>query len=160
MLRTGQASPSIVEEVSVSAYDSIMELKGLASITTLDTKTLIVDPWDKGLIQNIEKGIRDADLGISPVVDGNIIRIVMPLMTEENRIKLVKIVKDKLEDAQIGIRKVRESVRDSVMKQEKSKEISEDEKFKMYDEADKLTKEFSGKIDEIGKRKESEIMTI
>ena len=118
-LRTGQASPSLIENIPVEAYDSTMEMKGVASITTQDSQTLIVDPWDKGLVKHIEKAIRDADIGLSPAVDGAIIRIVMPQMTEENRVKLVKIVKEKVEDARVGLRSVRESLRDSAMKMEK-----------------------------------------
>lgn len=159
-LRTGQANPSLVEDIPVSAYDSTMEIKGLASINTIDTKTLVIDPWDKGLIQNIEKAIRDADIGVSPVVDGNVIRIVLPQMTEENRKKLVKVMREKLEEAKVGIRKVRESLRDTVLRQEKNKEISEDEKYKLFDEIDKITKEFTSEVEEIGQNKEKEIMTI
>lgn len=159
-LRTGQASPALVEDIPVSAYDSTMEIKGLASISTQDTKTIIIDPWDKGLLQAIEKGIRDADIGISPVVDGTVIRIVLPMMTEENRVKLVKVVKEKLEEARVGLRKVREAIREDVIKQEKEKEISEDEKFKLFDEVEKSTKEFMAKVEELGEKKEHEIMTI
>jgi len=159
-LRTGQASPSLVEDIPVSAYDSTMEIKGLASISTQDSKTLIIDPWDKGLLQAIEKAVRDADIGISPVADGGIIRIMMPQMTEENRVKLVKVMKERLEEARVGLRSVREHLRDAVMKMEKEKDLSEDEKFKLLDEVDKLTKEFTTEVENIGKKKEDEIMTI
>lgn len=159
-LRTGQASPSLVEDIPVSAYGSTMEIKGLASISTQDSKTILIDPWDKGLLQSIEKAIRDADIGISPVVDGHVIRIVLPQMTEENRTKLVKVVKEKLEDAHVGIKKVREALREEVMKREKDKELSEDEKFKLFDEIDKITKEFNATVEDVGAKKETEIMTI
>ena len=92
-LRTGRATPALVEDISVSAYDAMMEIKGLASIQTQDAKTLVIDPWDKNLLRNIEKGIRDAGVGLSPVVDGTVIRIVMPAMTEENRKAMVKKMK-------------------------------------------------------------------
>lgn len=159
-LRTGRATPALVEDVPVSAYDSTMEVKGLASISALDAKTLIIDPWDKGLIQNIEKGIRDANLGISPVVDGEVIRIIMPPMTEENRKQMVKRMKEMVEDARIRIRGVREELRDEVNKQEKAKDISEDEKFKLFDEIDKMTKEYNDEIGSIAKAKEEEIMKV
>lgn len=159
-LRTGRAHPSIVEDVPVSAYDSVMEIKGLAGISVQDTKTLLIDPWDKGLIQNIEKGIRDSGLGLSPVVDGEVIRIILPPMTEENRKQMVKKMKEFLEEARIRVRQVREDIRDKVNKLEKEKEISEDEKFKLFDETDKMTKEYTTQIDEIGKSKEEEIMTV
>lgn len=159
-LRTGRATPVLVEDIPVSAYDATMEIKGLASIQSQDAKTLIIDPWDKGLLKNIEKAIRDAGIGLSPVVDGELIRIVMPPMTEENRKSMVKKMKEFLEEARIRIRQVREDGREQVNKMEKEKEISEDEKFKLFDELDKMTKEYNEQIDEIGKNKEQEIMTV
>ena len=159
-LRTGRATPALVENVPVKAYGSTMELKGVASISTQDAKTLIVDPWDKSLLQAIEKGIRDANIGISPAIDGTILRIVLPTMTEENRKQLVKIMKEKIEDTRIRIRGVRESVREEIIRMGKEKEISEDEKFKMLDEIDKMTKEFTGLAEEMGEKKETEIMTV
>ncbi|MCR4314613.1 MAG: ribosome recycling factor [Candidatus Uhrbacteria bacterium] len=159
-LRTGRATPALVEDISVSAYDAMMEIKGLASIQVQDAKTLIIDPWDKNLLRNIEKGIRDAGVGLSPVVDGTVIRIVMPSMTEENRKTMVKKMKEYLEDTRIALRQVREEARDAAGKMEKEKQISEDEKFKLLDEIDKMTKEFNDQIDVIGEKKEEEIMTV
>jgi len=159
-LRTGRATPALVEDIPVSAYDSLMEIKGLASIQAQDAKTLLIDPWDKSLIKNIEKGIRDAGVGLNPVVDGSAIRIVMPAMTEENRKSMVKKMKEYLEDAKIHVRQVREDIREEVNGMEKEKEISEDEKFKLFDEIDKMTKEYNDAIEEIGKKKEEEIMTV
>ena len=159
-LRTGRATPALVEDIPVSAYDSTMEIKGLASLTVQDAKTLVIDPWDKALLPSIEKGIRDAGIGLSPVVDGEIIRIMVPPMTEENRKQMVKVAKEKLEDARIRVRGVREGLRETIQKQEKEKEISEDEKFKLLDELDKLTKEFTDQVGQIGAQKEEEIMTV
>ncbi len=159
-LRTGRATPALVEDIPVSAYDSMMEIKGLASISAQDAKTLVIDPWDKGLIRNIEKGIRDAGVGLSPVVDGSTIRIMMPPMTEDNRIAMVKKMKEYLEEAKIRIRGVREDVREGVISMEKEKEISEDEKYKLFDEIENLTREFTLEIESVGKRKEEEIMTV
>jgi len=120
----------------------------------------VIDPWDKGLIKNIEKGIRDAGVGLSPVVDGTVIRIMMPPMTEDNRKSMVKKMKEYLEDARIRNRQVREEAREQVLKMEKEKEISEDDKFKLFDEIDKMTKEYNDSVESIGKNKEEEIMTI
>lgn len=159
-LRTGRATPALVEDIAVSAYDALMEIKGLASIQTQDARTLVIDPWDKSLLKNIEKGIRDAGVGLSPVVDGTVIRIVMPSMTEENRRAMVKKMKEHLEDARIALRQVREDARDAATKMEKEKHISEDEKYKLLDEIDKMTKEFQARIEEMGKQKETEIMTL
>ncbi len=159
-LRTGRATPALVEDIRVNAYDSIMELKGLASVSVHDAKTIVIDPWDKGLIQAIEKGIRDAGTGLSPSTDGGIIRIVLPSMTEETRVKLVKLMKEKLEDARISLRGVRENVREEILEKEKNKDMSEDEKFKLLDELEKLTKEFNEEISSMGEKKEDEIMTV
>jgi ribosome recycling factor len=159
-LRTGRATPALIEDIPVSAYDSIMEIKGLASISVPDAKTLIIDPWDKALTQNIEKGIRNAGIGLSPVVDGTVIRIMMPPMTEDNRKQMVKRMKEMLEDAKVRIRSVREDVRSDVIAQEKAKDISEDEKFKLIDSIDEMTSGFTEDIVSIGRNKEEEIMTV
>ncbi len=159
-IRTGRATPALVEDVPVSAYGSIMEVKGLASISVLDSKTLLIDAWDKALMPAIEKGIRDANIGLSPIPDGDKIRIVMPMMTEDNRKQMVKSMKEKLEEARISIRAIREGLRLEIMESEKKKELSEDEKYKMLDELDKLTQEYNQKISSIGEAKETEIMTV
>lgn len=159
-LRTGRATPALVEDISVNAYDATMEIKGLASIQTQDAKTIIIEPWDKGLMKNIEKGIRDAGVGLSPVVDGHVIRIVMPPMTEDNRKSMVKRMKEFLEDARIRVRQVREDARELILKMEKEKTVSEDEKFKLFDEVDKMTKEYQDQIERMGDGKEEEIMTV
>ncbi|MBI2551262.1 ribosome recycling factor [Candidatus Uhrbacteria bacterium] len=159
-LRTGRASPALVENIAVEAYGSMMDVKSVASISTTDAKTLIITPWDKTVIQAIEKAIRDADIGVSPAVDGSVIRISVPQMTEETRKKLSKIVNEKAEEAKIGVRQVREKAREEIVKQEKEKAIGEDDKFKMLDEMDILTKEYTGKVEEMVDRKTEEIMTV
>lgn len=159
-LRTGRATPALVEDIPVHAYDSIMEIKGLASVTIADAKTILIEPWDKSLLLNIEKGIRDAGVGLSPVVDGQVIRVATPSLTEENRKQIVKVMKEKLEEARIALRALREEVREEILKKEKAKEFSEDEKFKLFDEVDKFVKEQNEVMAEMGKRKEEEIMTV
>lgn len=159
-LRTGRATPALIEDVRVHAYDGLMELKGLASIGVQDAKTLLIDPWDKSLIPAIEKAIRDSGTGLSPATDGGKIRIVLPPMTEENRVKLVKIMKEKMEESRIAIRSVREELREAILEREKNKEMSEDEKFKLLDELDKLTREYNEEITAMGYKKEEEIMTV
>jgi ribosome recycling factor len=159
-LRTGRATPALVEEIKVNAYGSPMEIRGLASIAVSDAKTIVIEPWDKSLTQNIEKGIRDAGVGLNPVADGQILRITLPQMTEENRKQIVKVMKEKVEEARIRLRGAREEVREEVLKKEKEKEFSEDEKFKLFDELEKLTKEFNERITQISERKEEEIMSV
>ncbi len=159
-LRTGRATPALVEDIVVNAYDTMMEIKGLASIQTSDARTLVIEPWDKSLTKNIEKAIRDAGTGLNPVVDSGSIRIIMSSMTEENRKQMVKKMKEILEEAKIAVRQIREDARDHVTKMEKEKTMSEDEKFMLFDELDKMTKEFTAKVEEVGARKEDEIMTV
>jgi ribosome recycling factor len=159
-LRTGRATPALVEDITVEAYGSKQPLKTLASISVSDAKTLNIDPWDKGLVQNVEKAIRNSDLGINPVNDGKLIRLPLPDLTAERRQELVKVLYQKLEQAKISVRKIREEIRTSVDKQEKEKEISEDEKFKIFEELEKQVKEINEKIKTIGEEKEKEVTTI
>jgi ribosome recycling factor len=159
-LRTGRATPALVEDLPVEAYDSKMELKGVASISAPDPKSLIIEPWDKGLLKNIEKAIQDSDVGVSPVVDGTVIRLNMPPMTEENRRDMVKILKQKAEQARVSIRGVREKIRDKIIKAEESKEISEDERFRLQEELDKHVNEMNKEVERITEEKEKEIMTV
>ena len=159
-LRTGRATPALVEDVKVPAYDTYMELKGVATIHVLDAKTLIIEPWDAALLRAIEKAIRDADVGLNPAIDGKVVRIVLPMMTEENRKNLVRNMKERLEEAKVKVRGVREEAREQIVLKEKAKEMSEDEKFRTFDELEKLTKECTQEIDQMGEKKEAEIMTI
>lgn len=159
-LRTGRATPALVEDITVEAYGSRQPLKTLASISVSDAKTLNIDPWDKGLVQNVEKAIRNSDLGINPVNDGKLIRLPLPDLTAERRQELVKVLYQKLEQAKISVRKIREEIRTNVDKQEKEKEISEDEKFKIFEELEKQVKEINEKIKTIGEEKEKEVTTI
>ncbi|HBK34280.1 TPA: ribosome recycling factor [Candidatus Uhrbacteria bacterium] len=159
-LRTGRASPALVEDIKIQAYGAIMDIKSVASIMTQDAKTLVIEPWDKSMTQAIEKGIREANVGINPAVDGSTVRISLPQMTEENRRHLVKQMKEREEEAKVSARGVRENVREQVMAMEKAKEIGEDEKFKTLDELDKMTKEYTTRIEDMATKKEEEIMTV
>jgi len=159
-LRTGRATPAIVEDIMVEAYDTKQGLKSLASISVVDAKTLAVDPWDKSLLQVIEVALRNSDLGINPVNDGKLIRLPLPDLTTERRQELIKVLHTKLEQARIAVRKIREDVRSEIDKKEKAKEISEDEKFTYQDELEELVKVCNGKIKVIGEEKEKEIQTV
>ncbi len=159
-LRTGRASPALVENLTIDAYGAPTQIKAVASITVPDAKTLGIEPWDKNLLKAIEKGIQEANLGINPVVDGKLVRLMMPQMTEETRKNLVKVMKEKLEEGRVAVRGVREKARDAVTKMEREKEISEDEKYRLFEELDRVTKEAGGRVDEIGEQKEQEIMRV
>ncbi|MFA6547388.1 MAG: ribosome recycling factor [Candidatus Magasanikbacteria bacterium] len=159
-LRTGRASIAMVEDISISAYGTYQALKALASISVADAKTLNIEPWDKTVLGAIEKGIRDSGIGVSPVNDGRLIRVILPDLTTERRRELTKVLHEKLENARVALRKVRQEVRDLVEAEEESKTIGEDEKFKLFEDLEKLVKEFNDKIKEIGEKKEAEINTI
>ncbi len=159
-LRTGRATPALVEDVMVEAYGTKQQLKAVASIIVEDAKTLAVEPWDKSIIQDIELGIRNSDVGINPVNDGQKIRLPLPELTQERRQDLIKVLHKKLEDSRIAIRKIREDIRGQIDKAEKAKEISEDEKYKKQDELEKIVKEYNEQVKTIGEEKEKEIMKI
>ncbi len=159
-LRTGRATPAIVEDILVEAYGSRQPLKAVASIAVADAKTLNIDPWDKSLMQAVETGLRNSPLGISPVNDGKLIRLPLPDLTAERRADLIKVLHQKSEAARIAIRKIREDARSQVEKKEEAGEMGEDEKFKMFDEVEKMVKEFNEKIKTIAEEKEREITTI
>jgi ribosome recycling factor len=159
-LRTGRASAAIVDSITVEAYGVRQPLKSVASITVVDSKTLMIDPWDKSILGAVEKGIREANIGVNPVNDGRGIRLSLPELTVERRQELIKILHQRLEHARISIRKVREEIRDMLVSEEKGGGISEDEKFKMQEELDKAVKDYNEEIKSIGEKKEEEINTI
>ncbi|MBT3817513.1 MAG: ribosome recycling factor [Candidatus Magasanikbacteria bacterium] len=159
-LRTGRATPALVEDVMVEAYGTKQGLKAVASISVADAKTLTVEPWDKTLMQVIELAIRNSDVGINPVNDGKLIRLPLPELTAERRADLIKVLHKKLEDARIAVRKIREEVRNDIDKAEKEKVISEDEKFASQDELEELVKEYNELVKKVGQDKEKEITTI
>ena len=159
-LRTGRATPAILDGLMVEAYDTMQEIKSVASISVADAKTINIQPWDKSVLQNIETAVRNSDLGLNPVNDGEIIRLILPDLTSERRVELVKVLSKKLEEARIAIRKMREDVRNQIDKAEKAKEIGEDEKFGLQDNLETLVKECNEKIKKIGEEKEVEILKV
>ena len=159
-LRAGRAQASMVETLAIEAYGSTMELKSVASITVPDARTIQIEPWDKNVVKEIEKGILASGLGLNPNTAGTVIRLVIPAMTEENRKNFIKLIGQKAEAARIGLRSVREEVRAKITADEKAKAISEDEKFRYQEQLDKLIVDFNAKIEQLAKDKEKDIMTI
>ncbi|OGL66157.1 ribosome recycling factor [Candidatus Uhrbacteria bacterium RIFCSPLOWO2_01_FULL_47_24] len=159
-LRGTRATPALVENVQVEAYGMRQALRALASIAVADPKTLTIEPWDKSIMKDIEKAIQTANIGINPVNEGALIRIVLPPLTEESRKELVKIVHNQLEDARGGVRTTREKLRQQIIDAEKKKETSEDEKYKQLEKLDKMVAEYNEQVKKIGESKEKEIMTI
>lgn len=159
-LRTGRATPALLDGVFVDAYGTKQSLKAVASISVADAKTINVDPWDKGLMQEVELAIRNSDLGINPVNDGSLIRLPLPELTSERRADLIKLLHKKMEDARIAVRKIREELRNDIDKAEKAKEVSEDEKYTLQDELETTVKSYNEEIKKIGEAKEQDINTV
>lgn len=159
-LRTGRANPAIVEDVMVEAYGTKQPIKNIASIMVQDAKTLAIEPWDKSIMSALESAIRMSPIGINPVNDGKMIRLPLPDLTQDRRRDLIKVLSQKLENAKISIRKIREEIKDEIEAAEKDNMVTEDEKFKQLDELEKVVKEFNEKVKEIGEEKEVEINTI
>lgn len=159
-LRTGRASPAMLDDVQAEAYGVSTPLNGLASITVPDGKSLVISPWDKNIVKDIEKAVVDADLGFSIVNEGDKLRLSIPPMTEENRRDLVKKINEKQEAARITIRKAREDIKYAIEQAEASKEISEDDKFRFIKELDEEVRKKNDELKDIRDKKEKEIMTI
>lgn len=159
-LRTGRATTALVEDIMIEAYGTRQQLRTIASIQIADAKTIQIQSWDKSIMANIEAGIRASNLGFNPVNDGAMIRINLPDLTAERRAELIKVLHNKLEQARISIRKIREETRTLVDNAEKNKEISEDEKFKLQADIDKDVKDYNDKIKTVGEDKEKEINTV
>jgi len=155
-LRTGRASPALVEHIQVEAYGTMQPVKALASMSTPDSKTLNIEPWDTSVIKAIETAIQAANIGVNPVVDGKTIRLIMPMMTEESRQKMVKIVNEKLEDARVHVRKVREEAKKEIQNMEGGEDVVRKEQENL----EKLVKEYIAKVEAVGEKKEKELMSI
>lgn len=157
-IRTGRATPIILDAVSVESYGSYMPISQLASVTIEDPKTIRVVPWDASIVKNIEKAVNDSNLGLSVSVDDRGLRVNFPELTSERRLSLAKVVKQKLEEARVSIRKERETVRNDISEKEKAKEIDEDEKFRLNDEVQKYIDEAGSKLEAMSSKKEKEIL--
>ncbi len=159
-LRTGRASVSLLEPITVEAYGSQMPLNQVASIAAPEARMLTVQVWDKGQTKAVEKAIRESNLGLNPAVDGQLLRIPIPALNEERREELKKVAGKYAEEGKIAIRNVRRDINDQLKKMEKKHEISEDEHHQYHDEVQKLTDSFIAKIDEALHHKQEEIMQV
>ena len=159
-IRAGRANPALLDRVTVEYYGAETPLKQLAGITAPEARLLVVQPYDKSILNEIEKAILKADLGLTPANDGSVIRIAIPPLTEERRKELVKLVKKAAEDAKVAVRNVRRDANDSLKKSEKDGEITEDDLRRYSDDIQKLTDKHIAKIDEIAANKEKEIMEV
>lgn len=159
-VRTGKATPALLDTVRVDAYGSKMPLNQVATINTPEPSLLVVQPFDKSIIADIERAIQSADLGLNPANDGNVIRVPIPPLNEERRKEYVKVLHKMAEEGRVSIRHARRMVRDELHAKIKEHEISEDEGRRREEALEKLTHEYVEKIDEMLKHKEEEVMAL
>ncbi len=159
-IRTGRANPGLVENVIVSAYGSPMPIVQLASITTPDPRTIVIQPWDKNVLKDIERGLQQTELGLTPMNDGTVIRLTIPALTEERRKEYLKLLNTKLEQSRVSVRKIREDLVRTMRDAKQEGTISENDLFSQQKELQKVVDSYVEKIESHGKKKEEEIMTV
>jgi ribosome recycling factor len=159
-IRTGRATPALLDQIKVDAYGTVLPLNQLATISVPEARLLLIQPWDRNSVSTIQKAILKSDLGLNPMSDGEVIRLVVPPPTEDRRKELVKIVRKRIEDAKVAIRNVRRDGLEDLRKLEKDKQISQDDNARAQEKLQKLTDRFIAEISEIGRLKETEIMEV
>lgn len=161
-IRTGRANPAIVQDMEIRVYGGTQKLKvnEMATVTTPDANTIIIDPWDKSIIGEISKGIAEANVGLNPSQDEEIIRITVPPMTQEDRQKFVKLLSTKLENVRIMVRQIRGDFMRDIKNSFEEKSITEDEKFNQEKKLQSLTDDYNQKISDIGEKKEKELLQV
>jgi len=159
-VRVGRAKPDMIENIPVLAYGGRMRLVEVATISAPDPNMLIVSPYDKNLMRDIEKAIQESEMQLSPAVSGDIIRIVIPALTQERRLDFVKLLKQKTESGKVMLRQARQDVKEKIDALKEQKTVSEDDIFMLHEQLDKITGEMNEKVDEMSRVKEEEIMAV
>lgn len=159
-VRTGKASPALLEMVRVDAYGSKMPLNQVGTVSAPEPRMLVIQPWDKSLLGEIEKAIMTSGLGLNPSNDGNVIRVPIPPLTEERRKDMVRLLHKQAEDGRIGVRHARQEANKEIKRRQQEHEIGEDEARRQMDEIQKLTDEYIGRIDKLLEAKEQEVMEV
>lgn len=159
-LRTGRAHPGVLDHIRVEHYGNLVPLSQVASINVTDARTLTISPWEKNMVQPIEKAILNSDLGLNPATAGTIIRVPMPPLNEERRKELIKVVRTESEGARVSVRNVRRDANGELKALLKAKEITEDEERRLTDDIQKLTDKFVVEVDQLTTAKESDLMAI
>lgn len=159
-IRAGRANPHILDKIQVDYYGTPSSLQSVANVSVPEARMIQIQPWEASLIKDIEKAILASDIGLTPANDGKVIRLVFPELTEERRKELVKDVKKKGENAKVAVRNVRRDANDTIKKENKANEISEDEQKQLEDKIQKLTDKFVAKIDDAIEAKSTEVMTV
>lgn len=157
-IRTGRATPALLDVVKVQYYGSVVPINQVSTVSAPEPRLLVIQPWEKGMIGEIEKGILQSDLGLNPTNDGNVVRVPIPELSEERRQDLLKLVKKFCEETRIAIRNVRRDANDSIKALERDHEISEDQSHDNLDKIQKFTDEYIKKVDEQYETKEKEIL--
>jgi len=158
MIRTGKASTALLDGVKVDCYGQVMPLAHVASVSVPDPRTILIQPWDRGVVGDVEKAIHKSDLGLVPNSDGSVIRLAIPALTEERRRDLVKMVRKHAEEARVSMRNIRRDTNEALKKDEKAGKLSEDDSHKTQDKVQKLTDKYIADIDQVLAAKEKEIM--
>ncbi len=159
-IRTGRAHTGILDHVMVDYYGNPTLITQVANVTLVDARTIGVQPWEKNMVGPIEKAIRDADLGLNPATNGDVIRVPMPMLTEERRKDLIKVVRNEVESAKVAVRNVRRDAIEQLKKLLKDKEVGEDDERRAHDEVQKLTDRFIAEIDKALQAKEADLMAV
>ncbi|HKM43814.1 MAG TPA: ribosome recycling factor [Limnochordia bacterium] len=159
-VRTGRANPALLDRITVSYYGTPTPLNQMASVSVPEPRLLVITPWDKGSIKDVEKAILTSDLGLVPSNDGTVIRLAIPILTEERRKDLARIVRKDAEEHRVGIRNIRRELNDAVKKLEKNGDISEDDSHRVQSDIQEQTDDFIKQVDELLKAKEKEIMEV
>ena len=159
-VRTGRAHPGILDHIQVDYYGNPTMLTQVANVTLIDARTIGVQPWEKKMVAVVEKAIREADLGLNPSTQGDMIRVPTPALTEERRREMVKLVRNEAEDAKIAIRNIRRDANEALKKLLKDKACSEDDERRAQDEIQKLTDKFVADVDKLVIEKEKEVLTV
>ncbi|MEN2985569.1 MAG: ribosome recycling factor [Thermodesulfovibrionaceae bacterium] len=158
--RTGRASLSILDNIRVDYYGSLVPLNQVATLGIPEPRIITIQPWEQRMISEIERAILKSDLGLTPINDGKIIKIVIPPLTEERRKQLVKVVRKRAEEARVAVRNIRRDIIEEIKKAEKEKKFSEDDSRRAQEEIQKITNSFIEKIDQLLEQKEREIMEV
>lgn len=159
-IRTGRAHTGLLDHVQVDYYGSMVPIGQVANVTLVDARTIGVQPWEKNMVAKVEKAIRESDLGLNPATQGDLIRVPMPMLTEERRREMTKLVKGEGENAKVAVRNLRRDANEQVKKLVKDKEASEDDQRRTEDDVQKLTDKAVAEIDKLVQQKEAEIMTV
>jgi ribosome recycling factor len=159
-VRTGRAHVGLLDHIQVDYYGSMMPLNQVAQVGLGDARTITIQPWEKKMIPVVEKAIRESDLGLNPATSGDVVRVPMPLLTEQRRKELVKVVKHEGENAKVAVRNLRREANHHVKEMLKNKEISEDDDRRAEEAIQKLTDRYVAEIDRLGAEKEQEVMTV